>query len=67
MMYYRSVQVTINLQQENANPEKTRSNTYHFSGGLVEYVLWLNHDKVCFIDYLSRVSNCEYQFVIEQT
>lgn len=38
-------QVTINLQQENENSEKIRSNKYHFSGGLVEYVLWLNHDK----------------------
>jgi len=47
------VQVTINLQQEHENPEKIRSNTYHFSGGLVEYVLWLNNDKVHFIDNLS--------------
>ena len=48
-MNNRSVQVTINLQQEHENLEKIRSNTYHFSGGLVEYVLWLNNDKVCFI------------------
>jgi DNA gyrase/topoisomerase IV subunit B len=51
-MYNRSVQVTINLQQENENSEKIQSNTYHFSGGLVEYVLWLNHDKVSFMDNL---------------
>ncbi|XP_024403796.1 DNA gyrase subunit B, chloroplastic/mitochondrial isoform X1 [Physcomitrium patens] len=38
-------QVTIYLKQDHANPEKIRSNTYHFSGGLSEYVLWLNNDK----------------------
>lgn len=42
------VQVTINLMQEHANSEKVRSNAYHFSGGLNEYVLWLNNDKVPF-------------------
>lgn len=41
-------QVTIYLKQDHANPEKIRSNTYHFSGGLSEYVLWLNNDKVPF-------------------
>lgn len=38
-------QVTISLNQEHPDAEKTRSVLYHFSGGLVEYVLWLNHDK----------------------
>ncbi len=48
------LQVTISLNQEHPDAEKTRSVLYHFSGGLVEYVLWLNHDKV-FVCYLFYV------------
>lgn len=38
-------QVTINLKQEDENPDRVRENVYHFAGGLVEYIEWLNQDK----------------------
>ncbi|KAH7373687.1 hypothetical protein KP509_17G068700 [Ceratopteris richardii] len=37
--------VTIRLKQEDGNPDKARENVYHFAGGLVEYIQWLNKDK----------------------
>eukprot|EP00249_Psilotum_nudum_P024710 c29271_g1_i3 orf=170-1843(+) len=37
--------VTIWLQQENGNLGKNQSSVYHYPGGLVEYVQWLNADK----------------------
>ncbi|KAJ7296740.1 hypothetical protein O6H91_Y101400 [Diphasiastrum complanatum] len=39
-------EVTITLKQEDEDPEKVRFSEYHFAGGLVEYVVWLNQDKV---------------------
>lgn len=38
-------EVTIFLKQIDENPDKTRENEYHYGGGLVEYVCWLNTDK----------------------
>ncbi|MCO5601315.1 hypothetical protein L7F22_055434 [Adiantum nelumboides] len=38
-------QVAIHLKQEDENPDKARENLYHFTGGLVEYIGWLNKDK----------------------
>lgn len=38
-------QVTISLKQEDENTDKARENLYHFAGGLVEYIGWLNKDK----------------------
>lgn len=38
-------EVTINLKQEDENPDRIRKNEYHFGGGLVEYMGWLNKDK----------------------
>lgn len=40
-------QLTINLKKEDGDPEKIQSNEYFYAGGLVEYVKWLNIDKVC--------------------
>lgn len=40
------LQLTINLRKEDSDPEKIQSNEYFYAGGLVEYVKWLNTDKV---------------------
>ena len=40
------MQLTINLRKEDSDPEKIQSNAYFYAGGLVEYVRWLNTDKV---------------------
>ncbi|XP_022743375.1 DNA gyrase subunit B, chloroplastic/mitochondrial-like isoform X2 [Durio zibethinus] len=46
--------LTITLKKEDNNPEKSFYNKYFFSGGLFEYVKWLNtdkkplHDVLCF-------------------
>ena len=44
--FHDLLQVTINLKQEHENPDKSRTDVFHFAGGLVEYVLWLNNEKV---------------------
>lgn len=38
-------QVKITLKQENKDAENVNYNEYHYAGGLVEYVCWLNRDK----------------------
>ncbi|KAL8215390.1 hypothetical protein R6Q57_004839 [Mikania cordata] len=38
--------LTITLKKEDKDPEKNRYDEYCFAGGLVEYVKWLNADKV---------------------
>lgn len=39
-------QLTITLKKEDNDPEKNQANEYCYAGGLVEYVKWLNTDKV---------------------
>lgn len=41
------LQLTITLAKEDADSKKAQSNEYCYAGGLVEYVKWLNTDKVC--------------------
>ncbi|KAK4481762.1 hypothetical protein RD792_012673, partial [Penstemon davidsonii] len=38
-------EVTIELEKEDADPEKRLHNVYSYAGGLTEYVKWLNADK----------------------
>lgn len=38
-------QVTITLQKEDIDPEKSQYTEYNYAGGIVEYVKWLNADK----------------------
>lgn len=40
------LQLTITLRKEDANVEKNQYHEYCYAGGLVEYVRWLNTDKV---------------------
>lgn len=40
-------ELTIALKKEDIDPEKIQCNEYFYAGGLVEYVKWLNADKVC--------------------
>lgn len=42
-------QLTITLKKEDTDEEKSQYNEYCYAGGLVEYVKWLNADKVCFL------------------
>lgn len=44
------MQLTIALSKESEDPEKNQYNEYYYAGGLVEYVKWLNTDKVCNLD-----------------
>ncbi|KAL6498541.1 hypothetical protein OROHE_026638 [Orobanche hederae] len=39
-------EVRIVLEKEDADPEKRQYNEYSYAGGLIEYVKWLNADKV---------------------
>ena len=41
------LQLTITLLKEDVDVEKNQHHTYCYAGGLVEYVRWLNTDKVC--------------------
>jgi len=41
------LQLRITFKKEDDDPEKTQHNEYFYAGGLVEYVSWLNTDKVC--------------------
>ncbi|KAL5546611.1 hypothetical protein UlMin_006298 [Ulmus minor] len=38
--------LSITLKKEDSDPEKIQSNEYYYAGGLVEYVKWLNTDKI---------------------
>uniref|UniRef100_A0A2P2LWT1 DNA topoisomerase (ATP-hydrolyzing) n=1 Tax=Rhizophora mucronata TaxID=61149 RepID=A0A2P2LWT1_RHIMU len=38
--------LTITLRKEDDDPEKSQYDEYYYGGGLVEYVNWLNNDKV---------------------
>ncbi|XP_042050363.1 DNA gyrase subunit B, chloroplastic/mitochondrial-like isoform X2 [Salvia splendens] len=38
-------EVTIALEKQDVDPEKTLHNVYSYGGGLIEYVKWLNTDK----------------------
>ncbi|XP_057769527.1 DNA gyrase subunit B, chloroplastic/mitochondrial-like [Salvia miltiorrhiza] len=38
-------EVTIALEKQDVDPEKTVHNEYSYAGGLIEYVKWLNTDK----------------------
>uniref|UniRef100_A0A2P2LWT5 Uncharacterized protein n=1 Tax=Rhizophora mucronata TaxID=61149 RepID=A0A2P2LWT5_RHIMU len=40
------LQLTITLRKEDDDPEKSQYDEYYYGGGLVEYVNWLNNDKV---------------------
>lgn len=40
------LQLTITLQKEDNDPEKNQYDEHFYAGGLVEYVNWLNTDKV---------------------
>lgn len=44
--FHDLLQVTINLKLEHEKPDKARIDVFHYAGGLVEYVLWLNNEKV---------------------
>lgn len=46
-----TLQLRITLKKEDNDPEKNQYNEYLYAGGLVEYVKWLNTDKVCFSVY----------------
>lgn len=46
-------QLTISLQKEDSDPTKRLHHEYCFAGGLIEYVKWLNADKVSI-----RISGC---------
>lgn len=46
MVFSWPLQLTITLRKEDNDPEKTQYNEYFYAGGLVEYVKWLNTDKV---------------------
>ncbi|KAL6013142.1 hypothetical protein ACLOJK_003634 [Asimina triloba] len=39
-------QLAISLSKEDSDPKKTQQNEYCYAGGLVEYVRWLNTDKL---------------------
>ncbi|KAL6555331.1 hypothetical protein OROGR_006589 [Orobanche gracilis] len=39
-------EVRIVLEKQDADPEKRQYNEYSYAGGLIEYVKWLNADKV---------------------
>lgn len=41
------LQLAITLSREDADSKRVQSNEYCYAGGLVEYVKWLNTDKVC--------------------
>ena len=41
------LQLTITLKKEDSDPDKNQYNEYFYAGGLIEYVSWLNTDKVC--------------------
>lgn len=40
------MQVTISLKKEDDDPERDLYSEYFYAGGLIEYVSWLNTDKV---------------------
>lgn len=40
-------ELTIVLKKDDIDPEKIQHAEYFYAGGLVEYVKWLNADKVC--------------------
>lgn len=42
------LQLTISLKKEDNDPEKNQYDEHYYAGGLVEYVDWLNTDKVLF-------------------
>lgn len=44
---YLLFQLTIVLKKDDIDPEKIQHAEYFYAGGLVEYVKWLNADKVC--------------------
>ena len=48
-LYPWPLQLTITLKKEDSDPEKNQYNEYYYAGGLVEYVKWLNVDKVRFV------------------
>ena len=45
-LWYEPLQLTITLTKEDDDVEKNQYNEYCYAGGLVEYVAWLNSDKV---------------------
>ena len=47
--FSQSMQLTITLKKEDADVEKNQYNEYYYAGGLVEYVRWLNTDKVAWL------------------
>lgn len=51
------LQLTIALSKESEDPEKNKYNEYYYAGGLVEYVKWLNTDKVRFLVYTVKSSS----------
>jgi len=52
-------QVKITLKEENEDAVKVIYNEYHYAGGLVEYVCWLNRDKVAIHEPISFKSESE--------
>lgn len=48
-----SLQLTITFKKEDDDPEKIQSSEYFYAGGLVEYVKWLNTEKVDLCLYLA--------------
>lgn len=52
LLWLDILQLSITLKKEDIDPEKIQFNEYYYAGGLVEYVKWLNTDKVCFHIFL---------------
>lgn len=48
-----SLQLRITFKKEDEEPEKIQCNEYYYAGGLVEYVSWMNADKVGYFTPLS--------------
>ncbi|WCJ28740.1 DNA gyrase subunit B [Euphorbia peplus] len=48
-----ALRLTITLEKEEGDPEKIKYEEYCFSGGLVEYMKWLNRDKDLLHDVVS--------------
>lgn len=54
------MQVTISLKKEDDDPERDLYSEYFYAGGLIEYVSWLNTDKVRIYTLKSRAYQNHY-------
>lgn len=61
LTFFCQYQLTITLTKEEEHAQ-VQHNEYCYAGGLVEYVKWLNTDKVCPVT-LEAICFMQFQFI----